>query len=912
VALGPGTRLGAYEILSLLGSGGMGEVYRARDLRLNRDVAIKVLLADVATDADRLARFSREAQVLASLNHPNIAHIHGLEEWSNAPALVMEIVEGATLSDRIEQGPIPVADTLLMARQIADALEAAHEQGIIHRDLKPANIKVRDDGAVKILDFGLAKALDPVSTPNLSATRSPTLSIHATQAGIILGTAAYMSPEQARGKPVDKRTDIWAFGCVVYEMLTGRRAFPGDDVTDTIVAVVSKEPAWEALPRGASRLRPLIERCLKKDPRARLRDIGEARLQIDDVLAAADGDAAPTTQPPSRSARSTRQRFVALAAGVAIAAAAAVGTWAVVRSRPTVRSQPVQFEIVPPASQPLSLSGPDRDIAISRDGRLIVYRAGASSVQLMVRAIDQLEPQPIAAGTGALRSPFISPDGRWVGFFAAGALHKVSVSGGSPISLCVVRGGALRGASWGANDTIVFASTDPTTGLMRVSAGGGEATVLTKPDLAREGDHVAPSFLPDGRAVLFTILSHDSAAANQIALLDLDSGEQKTLIRGGSQAEYVAPASGRIGYLVYGVAGTLRAVRFDPTRREVLGDPVPALERVLTAAASGSANYSVAGNGTLVYVPGTSTGVANAQTRPLVWVDRQGREEPVGAPSRAYVAARLSPDGTRIALDIRGEESDIWIWDIARRTPMRLTFDAGVDQYPLWTPDSRRIIFSSSRSGTPNLYWQLADGTGTPERLTTSPNLQTPSAITRDGMQVVFMEPSPKTLLDLMVLSLGPPREAKPLVTTPFSEGNAAISPDGRWIAYQSNESGLDQVFVRPFPDVDKGRWQVSNMTGSRPVWAMNGRELYYLEGNNAMVAVPIQTAGSSFSFGNPVRLFEGRYFAGPAGRLYDVGRDGRFLMIKEFVVTDQNARQAGMVVVLNWAEELERRLSPR
>ncbi len=514
VALASGARLGAYEIRSVLGAGGMGEVYRARDTKLNRDVALKVLPDAFASDADRLARFTREAQTLASLNHPNIAHIHGLEESGGVRALVMELVEGDDLSQRIARGAIPVDEALPIAKQIAEAVEAAHELGIIHRDLKPANIKLRPDGTVKVLDFGLAKALE--SVPNAGDfTASPTITSPAmTRAGVILGTAAYMAPEQARGKTVDKRADIWAFGCVLFEMLAGVRAFSGDDVTDTIVAVVGKEPDWQALPAAASRVRPLLGRCLKKDPKQRLQAIGDARIQIEELMSGTSDDAA--SHDPARSRRVAPVAIAGLACGALIAAAV---TWALIRPAPQPLARPWRFEIVPLPAQALSIQDADRNIAISPDGQHIGYRAGPPT-QLVVRATDRLDARPLE-GTADARNPFFSPNGQWIGFFDGANLKKVSVTGGPVITICPSR--IPRGASWGDDGNIVFATQDTATGLMRVSAGGGEPTVLTRPDAAQgERDHLHPSLLPDGRGILFTIVPLNSAEPVQVAVLDLE------------------------------------------------------------------------------------------------------------------------------------------------------------------------------------------------------------------------------------------------------------------------------------------------------------------------------------------------------------------------------------------------------
>jgi serine/threonine-protein kinase len=518
-----GSRLGVYQILAPLGAGGMGEVYRARDTKLNRDVAIKVLLSSVIHDADRLARFSREAQLLAALNHPNIAHVHGLEDSEGVQALVMELVEGPTLADRIAQGRIPAEEALPIARQIA---EAAHAQGIIHRDLKPANIKVRADATVKVLDVGLAKALDPLSASSTDATISPTLSIHATQSGVILGTAAYMSPEQARGKVVDARTDVWAFGCVLFEMLSGKRAFRGDDVTDTIVAVVSKDPDWPTLPPAAARVQPLLARCLRKDPRQRLQSIGDARIHLDEVIGGTSDSLLSSGATTTRSDRRVIPLVAALACGAAVAALA---TWALTRPAIQNPALPVRFEIVPPQALPLSSGGPDRDIAISPDGQYIAYVAGPQA-QLVVRAIDRLDGDPLPGIVNA-RIPFFSPDGQSIGYFEGTTLKRVAITGGAPVTVAQFTPPA-RGASWGSDGTIVFA-TYTSGGLLRVPAAGGEPAVLTTPDGSEAGsNHWYPSMLPGGGGVLFTITAPNQAETAQVAVLDLRTRQQKTLIRG--------------------------------------------------------------------------------------------------------------------------------------------------------------------------------------------------------------------------------------------------------------------------------------------------------------------------------------------------------------------------------------------
>jgi serine/threonine-protein kinase len=924
MSLNPGARLGPYEIVAPLGAGGMGEVYRARDTRLKRDVAVKILPDTFARDPERLARFQREAELLASVNHTNIAAIYGLEQIGDATAIVMELVEGETLADVIARGAgpgLPLDEVLATARQIADALEAAHEKGVIHRDLKPANIKITPAGKVKVLDFGLAKMIEPESASS-SLTMSPTLSVQATSAGVILGTAAYMSPEQARGKPVDRRTDIWAFGCILFELLTGKQAVEaGETVSDAIAAVLKSDPDWNALPPDTPpHIRALILRCLQKDPHKRLRDIGDARIDIEEGPSASAAAAVTGigTTPPERRRRSVLMVFSGLAGGVGLTAAAA---WAFGQFGPAPALQPMRFAIVPAAAHPLATTFTGRQIAISPDGKNLVYVSGTAGgfSQLIVRAIDRLEAEPLR-GTSNARFPFISPDGKWIGFFEGTELKKVSLNGGAPITLCQIAG-TPRGASWGSDDTIVFATSDAGTGLLAVPAGGGESRVLTRPDVAHgEQDHLFPSVLAGGRTVLFTITVPGPIENSQIVALDLETGKRKTLIRGGSQAEAV-----QSGHLVYGTAGTLRAVRFDPERLEVLSDPVPVVEQI-GMLSTGAADFAVSDTGTLVFIPGTFASIAGSgAARSLVWVDRHGREEPIKAPVRSYFALRLSPDGTRIALDARDQDNDIWVWDIARETLTRLTVDPGPDVFPIWTPDGRRIVFGTTRDGAAqSLFWQPADGAAIAERLTTATVPHYPNSFSPDGTRLLLQyggqissgtaaADSPAS--DISVMAMDGDRKVAPLLQTKFIKRNAEVSPDGRWVAYESNESGRFQIYVQPFPNVNSGRWQISTAGGTKALWARSGGELFYVDGSGAVMTVPIQTT-TAFSNGTPARLLEAKYFHGvQQSRSYDVSRDGqRFLLIKDVPATAADGRTttetpASMVVVVNWFEELKQRL---
>ena len=594
--LTPGSRLGGYEILTLIGVGGMGEVYRATDIKLHRDVAIKVLPSDVAADADRLARFEREAQVLASLNHPNIAHIHGVDESAGVPALIMELVEGPTLADRIAKGPIPLDEALPIAKQIAEALEAAHEQGIIHRDLKPANIKVRPDGTVKVLDFGLAKAFDPIASAVGNATMSPTLSIHATQVGIILGTAAYMSPEQAKGRAVDKRADIWAFGAVVYEMLTAARAFHGEDATDVIVAVMSRDPDWTRLPTDMpSRIPRLLRQCLVKDSKQRLRDIGDARIAIAEVLSGAIDE--PTVSASVWRGSPLHRAGLVVSAMIVTAIATAAITWRA--GKPTIdRPRPLRFAMMTADAGESSISGIGRDIAVAPDGSRLVY-VGARGTMLFVQPLDQVDPLPLVR-SGAPRDPFVSPDGQWVGFFDGGfALKKVPITGG-PAVLVARLDSWERGAAWMTDGTIVFATQSTAVGLQRVSADGGPSTVLTRPDRGAGGvGHYFPELLPGGKAVLYTVIAAVGGLdAASIAVVDARNGQSTILLRGGSHAQYVTS-----GHLIYVASGTSRAVAFDASRLRLTGPSVPvALSAVTTS--FGALDAVMASDGTLFYIRG--------------------------------------------------------------------------------------------------------------------------------------------------------------------------------------------------------------------------------------------------------------------------------------------------------------------
>jgi serine/threonine-protein kinase len=724
-----------------------------------------------------------------------------------------------------------------------------------------------------------------------------------------------MSPEQARGKALDRRTDIWSFGCVLYEMLTGRSPFAGDTISDTIAAILEHEPDWRALPSTMpAPIRRLMRRCMEKDRKRRLDSAAGARLEIDDAMV-------PPAAEVLAAVPSRRVTPTVIAALTCSALLAALTMWTVVRPAPPASALPSRFSIVSPPGQPVNVSGTARDIALSPDGRHLVYRSGGTNSAgspLMVRELDQLDAQPLAGITYAY-APFFSPDSQWIGFFENAELKKVSIGGGPAVTLGPVTGAPL-GASWGEGNTIVFATGDPDTGLWRVSADGGRPALLTKPDAARrEGAHEFPSVLPGGRAVLFTITAAGEADNSQVAVVDVTTGQRKTLVS-GSQAEYVDVSRGSgkpVGYLTYAAAGTLRAVPFDPVRLEVLGNPVTVVERV-TMKPTGAANYAVSRAGTLVYLVGSGE---QTTPRSLVWVDRNGREEPIRAPQRAYGTPRLSPDGTRVAVEVYDQNADIWIWDLARDSFRRLTFDPAGEGMAVWTPDGQQILYMSTRSGVSNVYRQNADGSGTVDRLVTSAIPQWPTSITPDGTYLAGFDLLPRTNTDVVFFPLthpmlraasGPAHGVSPAPSADmrFKGGFADFSPNGRYVAYWSRESGRDEIYVRPFPSVDSGRWQVSTAGGTRPTWARSGRELFYLDSSNRLTSVLVSTSGPTFSAGKPTTVFDTKYVESNPSRHYDVSADGqRFLMIKDSAAGDPTATPASMVVVLNWFEELKQRV---
>jgi serine/threonine protein kinase/Tol biopolymer transport system component len=894
----PGTCLGPYEILSSIGAGGMGEVYQAHDTKLGRDVAIKVLPANFVNDPQRLARFQREARLLAALNHPSIATIYGLEQSGGVTCLVMELVPGETLADRVKSGPLPVEEALQLAVQLAEALEAAHEKSIIHRDLKPTNVKVTPEGKVKVLDFGLAKAFAG-DAENVDPSNSPTLSATVTMQGVILGTAAYMSPEQARGKTCDKRADIWAFGCVLYELLSGKHTFRGETVTEILASVLKEEPDWRALPDSTPlKIRDLLGRCLQKELRHRLHDAADARIEIEVALTT------PSVAEPAAAAKGIRilgrrQLLFGVGALLFVAVISSLVTWNLMSSRP----RPVSRTVItlPPGQQLAGLdSGPS--VALTRDGTNLAYVASQGGAQqLYLREMDTLDAKPIPGTEGAV-NPFFSPDGQWVGFFAGGKLKKISVSGGAALAI----GDATYpyGANWGSRGMIAFVPSNGS-GLQQVSDEGGTPRPLTHLEKG-ELSHLWPEFLPGGKAVLFAAGSTAINFTNaRVAVQSVGSGERRNLIQVGTNPRYAAS-----GHLVYAQGGSLMAVPFDPKGLAVTGTAVSMVEGVLQSPVSGAAQYSFSTTGSLVYVPGA---VQSNQSK-LVWVSRNGAEQPLPAPARVYRGPRVSPEGRRIAVTIQEQESQIWLYDLSRETLTRLTFGGNVNNNPSWTPDGKRIAFESSKEGPLNIFWQFADGTGGLERLTTSEYNQVPHSWSPDGQLLAFIEITPATGYDIWMLRVGDAsspgsgqvRKAQPFLRTRFDEAVPRFSPDGRWLAYVSNESGHNEIYVQPYPGPG-GKWQISTEGGREPVWNRNGRELFYRSGDK-MMAVEI-TAQPSFIVGKPRMLFEGRYRPTPAtSPNYDVSPDGqRFLMLKPVEQAQSTPTQIN--VVLNWFEELKRRV---
>jgi serine/threonine-protein kinase len=866
--------------VSALGAGGMGEVYRARDPRLQRDVAIKVLPSSLTSDPDRLARFEREAQVLASLNHPNIAAIHHLEHAGDVPAIIMELVEGETLADRIARGPIPLEEALPIAKQIADALEAAHEQGIIHRDLKPANVKVRDDRTVKVLDFGLAKAVAVASTANRDASLSPTLASPAlmTGVGVLLGTAAYMSPEQARGKVADKRSDIWAFGCVLYEMLTGTRPFQGEDVTDALAAILRGEADWAALPSSTpATIRKLLQRCLQKDPRQRLADIRDARFDIEDALAQPSITAAPVAEARSIERWKRVLPWALVTIMVVISLLLLVGPRRELSSDPAVARADLNL---PPGVELFTLGG--STIAVSPDGRRVAFIGVAGGArQLYVRSLDGFEAVPLRGSDNASIC-FFSFDGRSIAFITAdGVLRSLSLADGLVVSL--TRADFYRG-SWGSDDRIVFVRDGA---LWQIPASGAAPRQLLSLDAPRhETLQASPLVLPGANAVLFTSMTGTNADSVRIEALMLATGERRVIVQRGAYPFYLPS-----GHLLFYRDSELLGAAFDIAELQVTGSPKRVIENLPQGGLSPAPLADVSAAGTFVYA-------STAATSRLVWVSRQGTEQSLLDALRPYANPRLASDGNRVLV----QAGDLWVQDLSRATFTRLTSGEVIPSgggFPVWTPDGRRIVFRT----VTGLRWLAVDGSGRGDAIAGTSPSDYPGSITPDGEQLLFVRLSPESSGDLYVASLRGDPQIRPILKTPTYEGSAKLSPDGRWIAYSSNESGQMEVYVRPFPGLER-RWQVSTQGGTQPVWNSNGKELFYRSVNKMMVVVVEASAAPDLKLSQPRPLFEQQYAFGSGITIpnYDVSPDGqRFVMIKD------ESSASRLNLVLNWSEELKR-----
>jgi eukaryotic-like serine/threonine-protein kinase len=889
--LSQGTRIGQYEVIGPLGAGGMGEVYRARDTRLGRAVALKLLPDTFAADADRLARFEREAQILATLNHPHIAQIYGLEDR----ALIMELVDGSTLAERLLRGAIPIDEALPIARQIAEALQAAHDKGIVHRDLKPANIALTADNTIKVLDFGLAKlsqANDAGGAFDLS--QSPTLTSPAmmTGTGMVLGTAAYMSPEQAKGRVVDKRADIWAFGCVVYEMLTGTRLFAGDDVSDTFAFVLTKEPEWSALPSGVTpAVRTLLERCLAKDVRQRAADISVARFLLEPQ------NAGVTIAEGAGHGNRRRERLAWVAAMVAGIAA----TWlAIVHVFELPPQQPssVRFAVTPPPGMTLATGVVSGGGTLSPDGRQLVFPAAprdGAAVRLTLQRLDTNEVLQLPGTEGAI-GPFWSPDSRFVGFLARGKLQRVDVTGGTPQAICDALG--FAGGTWNNDGTIVFATgTGP---LLRVSARGGAAVPATTLDASRgETAHRYPWFLPDGRQFLY--VATPSTGGSMVHVGSLDGGSPVPLMASDTRATYAD------GYILYVTQGALLAQSLNPSRLSTSGEPIVVARNVSYSPSTVAADFSTSETGLLSF----RSSAAAVETQ-LAWVDRTGRLiEKVGAPTdQTYLS--LAPDGKRLAIsvfDVSRRARDIWIHDLVRGVRTRFTLNQGENWSSTWSPDGSRLAFSTSLGGILDMFEKSANGAGSENRVgEAGGNNKYVRDWSPDGSALLYVtgRSRSQTGNDVWVLPLEKERTPKPFLMTRFNEDEPRFSTDGRWVAYSSDESGRIEVYVTPYPGPG-GKWQVSKEGGIDPVWGRNGRTLYYLQGTS-LIEVDINQRGETFEVGTATRLFEARFRSenylgyGP-GRVFDVSPDGQRFLID--IVENEAASQTPITVITNWTTSI-------
>ena len=894
-----GTRLAHFEITAKLGEGGMGEVWRAEDTRLDREVALKILPADLADDAERMARFEREAKVLASLNHQNIAHLYGLVSIaSDADAdadtdagrttfLVMELVEGEDLSERIARGPVPVDEATRIALQIAEALEAAHEAGIVHRDLKPANIKIKPDGTVKVLDFGLAKTWE-VMGQDSNLSLSPTVTRHATAAGVILGTAAYMSPEQARGNPVDRRADIWAFGTVLWEMLTGHKLFGGDTVSDVMADVLRADIELEALPASVPpKLRWLIGRCLERDERRRLRDIGEARVVLESPLT----DDGPATVE-SGALRRGRSWVPWLVAAVAIALLAGSVTMSVLRDSGAASSRPRQLTIQLPPGQRLVTDG-NSTLVFDPDGRSLIAAGEAGGRQLLLRRdLGTSEVQPIP-GTEDGQAPFFSPDGRWLGFVSRGRLMKVAVEGGTPLDLADCQG--VGGATWLEDNTLVFAPIY-SDGLFRVSAEGGEPERLTTPDRnAGELGHWWPQILPGGRRVLFTAF-RTPVDRSRIGVLDLETGDVRWIVDGGFFGRFVAT-----GHLLYARQQHLFAVAFEPDSATVTGSPVAVVDDLRVAQTGGFAMFAVSALGDLAYVTESS----GNPVRELVWLDRSGGVEPAAPQRRPFLSVSLAPDGSQAAVTVQGESRDLWTYSFARGTLSRLTSSSGTEFDPRWSPDGRELFYVVDVP--PFTLYRIPVGNPDAGRpIWDEPNEldTTLPTVSPDGRWLAFVQSESETRNNIYARPIDGGEPQRPFRASRADEMFPTFSPDGRWLAYQSDETGRPEVYVERFPGPGE-RFQVTAEGGTQPLWIRGTGEICYRWGDDLWV-IGTTVVDEQIQIDAPKLLATYSIDHGEAvdSRVFDVTADGERILAVTIPDADQPRR---IEFVTDWTGELER-----